>query len=80
MQVAKWEYLVTILREATLVEKQGTLNELGQLGWELVGVTDTVREWHGRVSEPEESGKDHPLRLEAAQRPVMAYLKRKLGR
>jgi hypothetical protein len=78
--VAKWEYLVTILREATLVEKQGTLNELGQLGWELVGVTDTVREWHGQVSEIEQSGNARSVTLDAAQRPVMAYLKRKLSR
>lgn len=78
--MAKWEYLVTILREATLVEKQGSLNELGQLGWELVAVTDTVREWHGQLSASEEGSGARSVGLEAAQRPVMAYLKRKTSR
>jgi hypothetical protein len=69
----KWEYLVTVLRQATLVEKQESLSELGAEGWELVAVTDTVREWQGEVAA---EGAKGPIELRAAQRPVIAYLKR----
>jgi len=72
--MAKWEYMVTVLREATLAEKQNTLNELGGLGWELVAVTDTVREWEGEIAAPKDQAS--PVDLRARQRPVMAYFKR----
>jgi len=78
----KWEYLVTVLRQATLAEKEETLSELGDQGWELVAVTDTVREWQGEVAlgaaekSTEKGSQKTPIELHAAQRPVIAYLKR----
>jgi hypothetical protein len=78
----KWEYLVTVLRQATLAEKEETLSELGDQGWELVAITDTVREWQGEVTQEaaeKPAGKANSKRsvdLHAAQRPVIAYLKR----
>jgi len=70
----KWEYMVTVLREATLAEKQQTLNELGGLGWELVALTNTVREWGGEVAARDESTQS--IELRATQRPIIAYFKR----
>ena len=76
--MAKWEYMVTVLREATLAEKQNTLNEFGALGWELVAVTNTVREWEGQIAAQNEQASSVELR--ATQRPVMAYFKRRSSR
>lgn len=76
--MAKWEYMVTVLREATLAEKQKTLNEFGALGWELAAVTNTVREWEGQIAAQDEQASSVELR--ATQRPVIAYLKRRSSR
>ncbi len=78
----KWEYLVTVLRQATLAEKEETLSELGDQGWELVAITDTVREWQGEVDmggaekATEKGSPKTSIELRAAQRPIIAYLKR----
>lgn len=46
MSAEQWEYRVVRLSPRAPEEHvEGTLNELGGAGWELVGITQTVTHW-----------------------------------
>lgn len=80
----RWEYRVIVLREHTLAERTGTLDELGQEGWELVAVVNTVRSWaghcrtDGRIERDGTVAVQGDIELEATERPIIAYLKRRI--
>ena len=82
--MVRWEYRVIVLREPTLAEKAETLDELGQEGWELVSVVSTVRSWkgrskdHGRIERDGTVAIEGEVELDAAERPIIAYLKRRI--
>jgi len=82
--VDRWEYRVMVLREHTLAERAETLDELGQEGWELVAVVNTVRSWKGgykadgRIERDGTVAVEGEVWLDADQRPIIAYFKRRI--
>jgi len=74
-----------VLREHTLAERMETLDELGQEGWELVAVVNTVRTWKGhyktdgRIERDGTVAVEGDVELEATERPIIAYFKREIA-